>query len=104
MVSDPHTTIQTVKRDDQSVEPASQLVAQNPTLPLSPKDTFDIVSKVVAAALILVYVFGFLITSVHSSAYGFTTLNPLRPKTVAAGTWFFLFMLRSEEHTSELQS
>jgi hypothetical protein len=51
-----------------------------------------LLSKFIAALLFSVYVFGFLITSLHTSVYGFTPINPFRPKVVAAGAWFLLFV------------
>jgi len=49
-------------------------------------------SKIFAVMLFSVYTFGFLITSLHTSTYGFTINNPLRPKILAAGAWFLVFL------------
>lgn len=55
------------------------------------KDTLEATSKFTAALVVVVYASGFLITSLHSSTYGFAVINPLRPKILSAGAWFLLF-------------
>jgi hypothetical protein len=72
--------------------PTRQAIPQNSTPSLTPKETAELLSKFVAALLFSVYVFGFLITSLYTSVYGFTSLNPLRPKVLAAGAWFLFFV------------
>jgi hypothetical protein len=54
----------------------------------SAREALELVPKLAAAALFLVYVCGFLITSLHTSAYGFISTNPFRPRILSAGTWF----------------
>jgi hypothetical protein len=49
-------------------------------------------SKWIAAAAAFVYVTGYLITSLSDFRYGYTDLNPLRPRIIAAGSWFSVFM------------
>ncbi len=58
------------------------------TAPLS----IDALSKLTALVLVLVYVSGFLITSLNDFRYGFSEMNPLRPRIIAAGGWFGLFL------------
>lgn len=60
--------------------------------PQSAKATVDLASKLAASLLISVYAAGFLITSLHTSVYGFAAINPLRPKILAAGAWFLFFV------------
>src|SRR5579871_2249894 len=58
--------------------------------PIGP--TIDVVSKAVALCIAVIYVSGFLITSLNDFRYGFSVMNPLRPRILAAGGWFFLFL------------
>jgi hypothetical protein len=52
----------------------------------------DIFSKGAATVAVVLYASGFLIISLHQSEYGFSEINPLRPKILAAGAWFLLFL------------
>ena len=72
--------------------PTPPAIPQGPAPSLTPKETIELLSKFITALLFSVYVFGFLITSLHTSVYGFNTINPLRPKILAAGAWFLLFV------------
>lgn len=54
--------------------------------------SIDSFSKVFAIGLAFVYVSGFLITSLHNFRYGFSEMNPLRPRILAAGGWFAIFL------------
>jgi hypothetical protein len=49
------------------------------------------VSKTVATIAAVVYICGFLITSIYHSTYGFTETNPFRARILAAGAWFLFF-------------
>ena len=69
----------------------TQAMPGNPPPPGKTRETLELVSKLAATLLFSVYAFGFLITSLHTSIYGFTAINPLRPKILAAGTWFLFF-------------
>jgi hypothetical protein len=53
----------------------------------------DSLSKAVAAVAIALYACGFLIVSLHHSKYGFVGINPFRPRILAAGTWFCMFLV-----------
>jgi hypothetical protein len=55
--------------------------------------SIDSVSKAVAVCIALLYVSGFLITSLHDFNYGFLDMNPLRPRILAAGGWFLVFLI-----------
>lgn len=57
-----------------------------PTVP-----TAESVTKWTAVVVLLIYGFGFLITSLHYAAYGFFELTPFKPRVIAAGTWFLIF-------------
>ena len=52
----------------------------------------DIFSKGVAGFAVALYASGFLIVSLHQSEYGFSEVNPLGPRILAAGAWFVLFV------------
>jgi hypothetical protein len=78
------------KLHNMATVPTTAAVPQNRT-PRTATETVELVSKLAASLLFSVYVFGFLITSLHTSVYGFTTINPLRPRILAAGTWFLIF-------------
>jgi hypothetical protein len=54
--------------------------------------SIDALSKWIAVGLVFVYVSGFLITSLCDFRYGFSEMNPLRPRILAAGGWFSLFL------------
>jgi hypothetical protein len=72
--------------------PSSAVAAQlgNPSNAVGP--TIDTLSKVVALGIAFVYISGFLITSLNDFRYGFSEMNPFRPRILAAGGWFFLFL------------
>jgi len=53
--------------------------------------TIDLISKMVALCIGFIYVSGFLITSLNDFRYGFSEMNPFRPRILAAGGWFLLF-------------
>lgn len=72
--------------------PTTTVVPQNKETPRSAKEVAELASKFVAALLFSVYVFGFLIISLHTSVYGFAAINPLRAKVLAAGAWFLAFL------------
>ncbi len=57
------------------------------------RHSFELISKITAAALIAVYICGFLIVSLHNSSYGFSGISPLKPKILTAGTLFLFFTL-----------
>jgi hypothetical protein len=52
----------------------------------------DTASKFIAILVIFLYICGFLITSVHYFSYGFSEINPFRPRIFAAGAWFLFFV------------
>jgi hypothetical protein len=52
----------------------------------------DAAPKTFAILIACVYVTGFLITSLHNFQYGFSEMNPLRPRILAAGGWFSFFI------------
>ncbi len=52
----------------------------------------DRVSRAVALCIVVTYVSGFLIMSLNDSRYGFTDMNPLRPRILAAGGWLLLLL------------
>jgi len=52
----------------------------------------DTASKFIAILVIFLYICGFLITSVHYFNYGFSEINPFRPRIFAAGAWFLFFV------------
>jgi hypothetical protein len=54
--------------------------------------SIEALSRWTAVVLVFVYVAGFLITSLNDFRYGFTEMNPLRPRILAAGGWFTLFL------------
>jgi hypothetical protein len=57
-----------------------------------PRLSIDSASKLVAVALVFLYLSGFLITSLHDFQYGFSELDPLRPRILAAGGWFTIML------------
>lgn len=63
--------------------------------PASAKGTvseiLESVSKATVAGLVLIYACGFVILSISNAEYGFTEVNPLRPKILGAGA-LFLFL------------
>ena len=74
------------------VDPVTAQPSASPSLPPTAAMTLEVVSKSVAAFAIILYGCGFLITSIYHASYGFSETNPLRPRIVSAGAWFFLFM------------
>jgi hypothetical protein len=54
--------------------------------------SIDALSKWLAVVLVFIYVSGFLTTSLNDFRYGFSELNPLHPRILAAGGWFALFI------------
>jgi hypothetical protein len=52
----------------------------------------DLISKSVAALVVILYGCGFLITSIQHFSYGFVETNPFRPRIASAGAWFILFV------------
>jgi hypothetical protein len=61
------------------------------------KETFreavDSASKAAVVGLLTIYVLGFVIVSLHNAKYGFSDLNPLKPRIMAAGTLFTFFCI-----------
>jgi hypothetical protein len=53
----------------------------------------DLFSKATVVGLFAIYVFGFLIVSLHNAHYGFIELSPWKPKILSAGTLFLFFTL-----------
>ncbi len=53
--------------------------------------SIDSVSKLVAIIVVLIYISGFLITSLHTFHYGFSAMNAVRPRILAAGGWFAIW-------------
>jgi hypothetical protein len=76
---------------DTGQQPQSSELVRNDNAPQSPV-SIDSLSKVLAVALVFLYVSGFLITSLHNFQYGFSEMNPLRPRILAAGGWFAIFI------------
>lgn len=66
-------------------EPAANILPQAPV-------SIEELSKWIAATVAFIYVTGYLIASLNDFRYGFTDLNPLRPRVIAAGGWFSVFM------------
>jgi len=54
---------------------------------------FDAISKSIAGLAVVIYVCGYLITSISDSRYGFSVMSPLRPRIVAAGVWYGFFIV-----------
>jgi hypothetical protein len=50
-------------------------------------------SKLAAVTLVLTYVSGYLTISIYHASFGFTELNPLKPKILAAGVLFSFLTL-----------
>ena len=53
----------------------------------------DAASKLVAICIAVFYVCGFLITSLHDFHFGFSEMNPFRPRILTAGAWFVLMLV-----------
>ena len=53
--------------------------------------SIEALSRWVAVIAMFLYVTGYLITSLNDFRYGYTDLNPLRPRIIAAGGWFIVF-------------
>ena len=85
--SQPTEIVRNEREQPQSAEAVTGSVAQ-PQSPVS----IDSLSKVLAVALVFLYVSEFLITSLHNFQYGFSEMNPLRPRILAAGGWFAIFI------------
>ncbi len=66
----------------------STVQAGDQTKPL--KDSVDSLSKSVAVCLAILYICGFLITSLSDFHYGFSEMNPFKPRILTAGAWFLL--------------
>jgi hypothetical protein len=64
--------------------------------PDSPQPTtislIDSAAKLSATALLIVYVAGFLVVSIHNARYGFVQHDLVRPRLLATGTLFFVFL------------
>jgi len=60
--------------------------------PVATAAVFETVSKILASVVVVIYACGFLITSIHDFQYGFSEMNPFRPRILTAGAWFFLFL------------
>jgi hypothetical protein len=69
-----------------SVEGEALQITKTKSIPI------DELSKWTAVALVFLYVVGFLITSLNDFRFGFTQMNPLRPRILAAGGWFTIFL------------
>jgi hypothetical protein len=63
---------------------------QTDNQPKTVRATIESLSKAIALCLTLLYVCGFLITSLHDFRYGFSEMNPLRPRILTAGAWFLV--------------
>ncbi len=47
--------------------------------------------KWTTVAVVFIYATGYLITSLNDFRYGYSDMNPLRPRIIAAGAWFSVF-------------
>src|SRR5579862_3095175 len=54
-------------------------------------EALEKLSKATAVCFFAVYVLGFMIVSLHNASFGFSELNPLKPKILSAGV-LFVFM------------
>jgi hypothetical protein len=61
--------------------------------PVASTSMLDLFSKVAATCVLLVYAVGFLITSLYCIDFGFSPVNPFRPRVASAGVWFGILML-----------
>jgi hypothetical protein len=52
----------------------------------------DFAAKLSATALLVVYVAGFLVVSIHNASYGIVQHDLLRPRVLATGVLFFAFL------------
>lgn len=70
--------------------PTSQTTTSHPGAPgfQSLMPLVESISKVAAGFLLAAYVSGYLIVSIYNSSFGFTELNPLKPKILGAGILF----------------
>jgi len=57
------------------------------------RELLDSISKAAVVGILTLYVFGFLIVSIHNAEYGFSDVNPIKPRIMAAGTLFALFCI-----------
>ena len=73
-------------------EPTPTSFSRNFLQALSPY--FESITKATAAVAFVAYISGYLIVSIHEFSYGFTELNPFKPRILAAGLLFgFLTIL-----------
>ncbi len=72
--------------------PALEMNEQPADIQIAPGTVFETASKVLASVVLVFYSCGFLITSIHDFQYGFSEMNPFRPRILTAGAWFFLFL------------
>jgi hypothetical protein len=56
-------------------------------------DYLESLSKITAILFLIVYVCGFLVVSLYNSSFGFSDMNPFRPKILTAGILFLFFTL-----------
>jgi hypothetical protein len=61
--------------------------------PVASTSMLDLFSKVAATCVLLVYAVGFLITSLYCIDFGFSPVNPFRPRVASAGVWFGILVL-----------
>lgn len=53
--------------------------------------SLEAISKATALFALIVYVAGFLVTSIYNASFGFSELSPFRPRIIAAGALFVFF-------------
>jgi hypothetical protein len=53
----------------------------------------EVGSRMMAGLIVALYVLGYLIVSLRDASYGFSQLNPLRPRILSAGVLFLVSML-----------
>ena len=85
-----NTTSEIEARSEPLPPPASPIRTEEVTPPQS-SPSIDAISKMLALAVVFLYLSGFLITSLHNFQYGFSEMNPLRPRILAAGGWIAVF-------------
>jgi hypothetical protein len=56
--------------------------------PQKPAVSIDVITKATALVALLIYACGFLVVTLHLSAFGFVEVNPLKPRVVTAGAYF----------------
>jgi hypothetical protein len=70
-----------------------QLAPRDPPRPRSEiTNVIDLIVKATVVLAALLYGCGFLVISIQEFKYGLVEMNPLRPKALAAGTWFLFFI------------